>query len=499
MQHSGAPRDDSAAAAASASRGTLRPDSPAGSKMNAPVPPQSSSKCPSPRAPIEHTLPWQWPAEEVARSPSVEDGKTHIEVLERKHYAFKFIEEMRAGMKFQPIITVTAMALYNRFYHYQSMTQFHWKQIASCCLFAAFKIEEKVIKMDSLLKWAHRTHCILQNKAPEPLDVHGQHFFEMKERLQFNERMLLQTIGFEVSMTHPPFLIIKLIKALRQKSPIYSQSWLKNTAKVAVDWSICSSGSELCLVYRPEVLAVAFVYGAAHDVIGTLEHPSETKKMWDLWDDLKGFAVTEHLLHRIMVKFHTYSVHFKEPRAYWRQQNAAARAKQKGTEIPKIDATRPPRDPAYYHPDAPQPVKSVLSKPVAAPSTPAASSGHASAPTTASVSPPTSSQTTAAPSRSVDKISSRSVSAPAATGISSQPTPPRTADNSPRAIVSPVAAAVPTPDAATAASASVAPSSEKKRPLVADIHSGGEATSCGGDVKEGWHEPSAAKRARGDD
>ena len=68
-------------------------------------------------------------------------------------------------------------------------------------------------------------------------------------------------------------------------------------------------GSELCLKYKPEVIATAFVYGAAHDLFGALEHPSETTKMWELWDGLKTSTVNEKLLHDIMVELYTYVLH----------------------------------------------------------------------------------------------------------------------------------------------------------------------------------------------
>jgi hypothetical protein len=122
------------------------------------------------------------------------------------------------------------------------MKQFKWKEMAWCCLFTAFKIEEKVrplshthwhwhvpdagnrdvvpinpcslstdtchyqvMKMESLLKWSHHVSCKLTKMSRvemerNKLDVNGRQFFEMKERLQFNERVLLQTIGFDVDI-----------------------------------------------------------------------------------------------------------------------------------------------------------------------------------------------------------------------------------------------------------------------------------------------------------
>ena len=65
----------------------------------------------------------------------------------------------------------------------------------------------QVIKMDSLLKWSHHTWCTLQRKEHTKLDVNGKEFFEMKERLQYNERMLLQTIGFDCDIVKTGFKV----------------------------------------------------------------------------------------------------------------------------------------------------------------------------------------------------------------------------------------------------------------------------------------------------
>ena len=48
--------------------------------------------------------------------------------------------------------------------------------MAVCCLFAALKCEEKVLvlKMESLLKWAHHTEQRLSNKPFEKLDKESQ-------------------------------------------------------------------------------------------------------------------------------------------------------------------------------------------------------------------------------------------------------------------------------------------------------------------------------------
>mmetsp|Transcript_19340 Transcript_19340/g.57472 ORF Transcript_19340/g.57472 Transcript_19340/m.57472 type:complete len:507 (+) Transcript_19340:707-2227(+) len=409
-------------------------------------------------------------------------------VRAKKHHAYVFIEEMRNGINFQPIVASTAMVLYHRFYHYQSMRQFKWKEMAWCCLFAAFKIEEKVLKMESLLKWSHFVSCKLTKMSREDmernkLDVRGQQYFEMKERLQFNERVLLQTIGFDMDIKQTGFMIITLIKTLKQKSPVYTSQWTKTIAKVAFEWSVCSAGTELCLVHKPEVIAMAFVYGAAHDIFGKLEHPSRDMKIWDLWDALPHGAVNERLLHGIMTEFHTYCQHFKEPRAYWRASSAASGRNAAGSKDRKTETVAPPQDPARYHPDAKTrdspsiaaaavAAKAMVAKPssgtAAASGPPSASPGSMGAPVSVAapasalagsgLAVPSSGKAPMAVAAAVPALvtssPSRTVSASAAG--SAQPTPPRTADNTPH---SSPAAISPGPPPATTTEVTMAVSS----------------------------------------
>jgi len=467
-----------------------------------------SSRAASPTRMADKLLPWHWSADVVAACPSVEDGMTHAEVLERKHHAYVFIEEMRNGIKFQPIVASTAMVLYHRFYHYQSMKQFKWKEMAWCCLFTAFKIEEKVMKMESLLKWSHHVSCKLMKMSREEmernkLDVKGQQFFEMKERLQFNERVLLQTIGFDMAIKQAGFMVIALVKLLKQRNPIYTSVWGKRVAKVAFDWAGCSAGSELCLMYKPEVVALALLYGAAHDIFGEVVHPSDSQEMWDILEPLiQPGEVDERLLHGIMVQLHTYCHRFKEPRAYWRTKSGGVvpTTDDKGR---KIEIIAPPQDPSTYGPNAP---KLAQASGIASGSTPTSGLASSSAAPTSVTADPSPN-----PPRQVGPL------AVVASSGTAQPTPPRTTDNTPH--VSPASRSPLGPTDVVAVSASamvvendhtvsatfqavVASSSRpeatrpEKRPLALEDVPPGGGDGFMKDDRQSWHEPSAAKRPR---
>jgi len=263
-----------------------------------------------------------------------------------------FIEAMRKEIKFKVLIVNTAMLLFHRFYMYQSMEQFKWKELAWCCLFAAFKIEEVKMPMNSILKWSHHVTCLMAKQTPTKIDVHGREFFERKERLQYNERILLQTLGFAVdniNIQSLAYLVINCVKQLKLKSPIYTADWGKQVAEVAYDWCNYSYGSELCLMYPPQVIACAMVYGAAHDVFGRLVHPRD-RKMWELvsdhsWSGVSKVIMSEDTLHEVMTEFHSYCNFYKLPREHWKWMADPSQP------MPTVAA--PPKDPARYHPNAP--------------------------------------------------------------------------------------------------------------------------------------------------
>lgn len=151
--------------------------------------------------------------------------------------------------------------------------------MAWCCLFVAYKCEEKVVKMDWLLKWSHSIVLRLRKKPPAKLEATSTQFLEMKETLQFNERMLLQTIGFDVQIKQSGAMMLKSAKTL-QSLKVVELGRFKELANLAYAWSNASYGSELCLMYMPDKLGCAFLYGAAKDKQVTMQDPPG-KRWWE--------------------------------------------------------------------------------------------------------------------------------------------------------------------------------------------------------------------------
>jgi hypothetical protein len=210
--------------------------------------------------------------------------------------------------------------------------------MATCCLFLALKIEEKVAKMETVIKHVHYVYNVILKKRPHrKLDVDGQEYFEWREQLQLNERVVLQTVGFDFNIKHPALHVLNYVsRTLPTKNllsygsrPLARQAWI---------WCHASFGSEMCLLYEPERLACAFIYAAAQDLSIEIRDAPNGQKWWNMCTQ-GVLTVEEDELLLIILKLYRYCKARGEP------------CKAKGTSTDAV-LLRPPSDPMSYGSDA---------------------------------------------------------------------------------------------------------------------------------------------------
>ena len=121
------------------------------------------------------------------------------------------------------------------------------------------------------------------------LDTASEIYREMRDTLQTNERILLQTIGFDVIIANVGANILKYFNLIKSRK-ILDKGSTKTIVLYAYKWSLCSYGSELCLLYEAEVLACAFLYGASHDLnMHILDDPAGAPpKGVPWWDQVRS-------------------------------------------------------------------------------------------------------------------------------------------------------------------------------------------------------------------
>ncbi|NXU70721.1 CCNK protein, partial [Oreotrochilus melanogaster] len=135
---------------------------------------------------------------------------------------------------------------FHRFYMFHSFKQFPRYVTGACCLFLAGKVEETPKKCKDIIKTARSLLNDVQ---------FGQFGDDPKEEVMVLERILLQTIKFDLQVEHPYQFLLKYAKQLKgDKNKIQK---LVQMAWTFVNDSLCTT---LSLQWEPEIIAVAVMY-----------------------------------------------------------------------------------------------------------------------------------------------------------------------------------------------------------------------------------------------
>jgi len=122
--------------------------------------------------------------------------------------------------------------------------------MATCCLFLAGKVEETPKKCKDLVKIAK------QYLESRNLQKHSDMFTEESvKEIMIYERILLQTIKFDLQVDHPYGYLVKYAKSLKGNQEII-KSLVQSTWTLIND-SYCTT---LCLQWEPEIVTIALMY-----------------------------------------------------------------------------------------------------------------------------------------------------------------------------------------------------------------------------------------------
>ena len=158
----------------------------------------------------------------------------------------RFIQEVGKALGLRHDTMATASVYFHRFYMFHSFLEFPRYVTATCALFLAGKAEETPKKCRDLIKTVRG----LTND--QQFGTFGQ---DPREEVMTLERVLLQTIKFDLQVDHPYSPLLKYAKCLkgdkRKLHKMVQMSW------TFVNDSLCTT---LCLQWEPEVVAIALMY-----------------------------------------------------------------------------------------------------------------------------------------------------------------------------------------------------------------------------------------------
>ncbi|KAJ1725067.1 hypothetical protein LPJ53_000718 [Coemansia erecta] len=158
-----------------------------------------------------------------------------------------FIYNVVKNLNLRQAVASTACVYFHRFYMRQSVTRYHQYEIAGACVMIASKVEEHRRSLKEISK-ACAMVAMKGNPQSEPGVV------EKWQRLLRNrEVVVLENCCFDLDITHPYVFIDTL--AMEYGIPVF----IANSATAYVNDTM---RSPICLLYKPEVVAVAALYFA---------------------------------------------------------------------------------------------------------------------------------------------------------------------------------------------------------------------------------------------
>lgn len=233
---------------------------------------------------------------DISQLPSLKDGMTADEEATKRRKTCRFIEEAGRVLRLPRVAISTAMVFFHRFYAKHSFQDHDRFEVAVAAIVLAAKTEESPKKLNVVILECHKLKTrgmqagrISQQQngggstspvPPSPssgvLDTKGEEFVKLKERILLLERIILHTIGFELSIDHPYKFLVEQIKKLihtRQIKYITPPAGSNNSqimgkmmnelVQYSMSFANDSMHTSLCLQFSPQLIATACVFLAA--------------------------------------------------------------------------------------------------------------------------------------------------------------------------------------------------------------------------------------------
>ncbi|KAM6154970.1 cyclin-T1 isoform 2-T2 [Erethizon dorsatum] len=180
---------------------------------------------------------WYFTREQLENSPSRRFGLDADKELSYRQQAANLLQDMGQRLNVSQLTINTAIVYMHRFYMIQSFTQFHRTSVAPAALFLAAKVEEQPKKLEHVIKVAH-TCLHPQESLP---DTRSEAYLQQVQDLVILESIILQTLGFELTIDHPHTHVVKCTQLVRELTHEFLQILEKtpNRLKRIWNWRAC--------------------------------------------------------------------------------------------------------------------------------------------------------------------------------------------------------------------------------------------------------------------
>uniref|UniRef100_A0A4W6FES2 Cyclin T2b n=1 Tax=Lates calcarifer TaxID=8187 RepID=A0A4W6FES2_LATCA len=246
---------------------------------------------------------WLFTREQLENTPSRRCGIEADRELSYRQQAANLIQDIGQRLNVSQLIINTAIVYMHRFYMIHSFTKFHRNIISQTTLFLAAKVEEQPRKLEHVIKIAHA--CI--NPQEPALDTKSNAFQQQTQELVALETIVLQTLGFEITVDHPHTDVVRC-----------SQLVLHLTT--------------FCLQYRPTVVACVCIHLACKWSNWEIPVSTDGKHWWEYVDRTVTLQLLDELTHEFLQILEKTPSRLKRIRN-WRAIQAAKKPKTEGLTV----------------------------------------------------------------------------------------------------------------------------------------------------------------------
>ena len=230
---------------------------------------------------------WYYSKSELKKTPSALDGISYDTECRYRRESARFIIKIGLLMKLRYDTMATGVVYMHRFYMCHSFKTFS-RFVTGCgCLFLAGKVEETPKKCKDIIKVAKS--CMTDAQ----LTTFGE---DPKETVMIMERILLQTINFNLQVDHPYNHMLRYAK----ESFGENQGEIEKIVQMAwtfINDSLCTT---ICLQYEPEIVAIAAMF-LAGKLSKTRTGKEITERKWyDVYVESLSIDILEDICHQIL-------------------------------------------------------------------------------------------------------------------------------------------------------------------------------------------------------
>ncbi|XP_075789398.1 cyclin-T2 isoform X2 [Pelodiscus sinensis] len=260
---------------------------------------------------------WFFTREQLENTPSRRCGVEADKELSYRQQAANLIQDMGQRLNVSQLTINTAIVYMHRFYMHHSFTKFNRNIISPTALFLAAKVEEQPRKLEHVIKVAHA--CL--HPQEQQLDTKSDAYLQQAQELVILETIMLQTLGFEITIEHPHTDVVKCTQLVRASKDLAQTSYFMATNSLHL--------TTFCLQYKPTVIACVCIHLACKWSNWEIPVSTDGKHWWEYVDPSVTLELLDELTHEFLQILEKTPSRLKRIRN-WRANQAAKKPKGDG-------------------------------------------------------------------------------------------------------------------------------------------------------------------------